>query len=122
MCYSTVCLLQATKLDPQCFSCYVYLGHYYSLSAKDLDKARRCYQKAFRLNPHCKEAGAALSDIYRLQKNPVSTIIAVPLHILYHIAISSFVSYFWCILAFISKNFKISWLIFMNLGMNVIPL
>jgi hypothetical protein len=31
---------------------------------------------AFRLNPYCKEAGAALSDIYRLQKNPVSTIIS----------------------------------------------
>jgi tetratricopeptide (TPR) repeat protein len=68
-------LLQATKLDPNCYSCYVYLGNYYSLGAKNLDKARRCYQKAFHINPHCKEAGAALSDIYRLQKNAVSIII-----------------------------------------------
>jgi tetratricopeptide (TPR) repeat protein len=72
------CLLQATKLDPLCYSCYQYLGHYYSLGGKDLDKARRCYQKAFHLNPSCKESGAALSDIYRLQKNPVSAIISFP--------------------------------------------
>jgi len=70
------CLFQATKLDPNVYSCYVYLGHYYSLGAKDLDKARRCYQKAFHLNQNCREAGAALSDVYRLQKNPVSTIIS----------------------------------------------
>ena len=50
----------------------MYLGHYYSQVNRDLDRARRCYQKAFRLNPNCKEAGAGLSDIYRLQKNPVS--------------------------------------------------
>lgn len=71
---SLAALLKATKLDPHVYSCYVYLGHYYRLGAKNLDKARRCYQKAFRLNQNCKEAGAALSDIYRLQKNSKANI------------------------------------------------
>ncbi|PSN51235.1 Tetratricopeptide repeat protein 37 [Blattella germanica] len=61
--------LKATKLDPNSYICYVYLGHYYRSENRDLDKARRCYQKAFLLNPNCKEAGAGLSDTYRLQKN-----------------------------------------------------
>ncbi|XP_069681678.1 tetratricopeptide repeat protein 37 [Periplaneta americana] len=71
---SLTSFLKAAKLDPHSYSCYVYLGHYYSQGGKDLDKARRCYQKAFRLNPNCKEAGAGLSDIYRLQKNSEANI------------------------------------------------
>nr|CAD7262121.1 unnamed protein product [Timema shepardi] len=62
-------LLKATKLDPNCYVCYLYLGHYYSLNGKDLDKARRCYQKSFQLNSQCVEAGVKLCDIYRAQNN-----------------------------------------------------
>ncbi|KAJ9592014.1 hypothetical protein L9F63_001453, partial [Diploptera punctata] len=72
--HSLTAFLKATKLDPHSYICYVYLGHHYSFGNRDLDKARRCYQKAFRLNPNCKEAGAGLSDIYRLQKNPEANI------------------------------------------------
>nr|CAD7589451.1 unnamed protein product [Timema genevievae] len=60
---------KATKLDPNCYVCYLYLGHYYSLDGKDLDKARRCYQKSFQLNSQCVEAGVKLCDIYRAQNN-----------------------------------------------------
>ncbi|XP_067002861.1 tetratricopeptide repeat protein 37 [Anabrus simplex] len=61
--------LKATKLDPNCYTCFVYLGHYYRHIGQDLDKARRCYQKAFQLNARDEEAGAGLSDIYRIQKH-----------------------------------------------------
>ncbi|XP_063225938.1 superkiller complex protein 3 [Bacillus rossius redtenbacheri] len=66
---SLMALLKATKLDPNCYICYLYLGHHYKHGDSDLDKARRCYQKAFQLNPSSMEAGESLSDIYRQQKN-----------------------------------------------------
>ncbi|XP_046996555.1 tetratricopeptide repeat protein 37 [Schistocerca americana] len=65
---SLIAFLKATKLDPNSYYCFVYLGRYYSLNDKDLDKARRCYQKAFQLNPRGDEAGIGLSDTYRRQK------------------------------------------------------
>ena len=46
---------------------FLYLGHHYANNAGQLDKARKCYQKSFSLDPDCAEAGAALSDVYRKQ-------------------------------------------------------
>ncbi|GLH08653.1 Tetratricopeptide repeat protein 37 [Gryllus bimaculatus] len=60
--------LKAARLDPNNYENFVYLGKCYSLGARDVDKARRCYQKAFQLNQRSEEAGAGLSDIYRSQK------------------------------------------------------
>ena len=40
---------------------------YYKSVTRDLDKARKCLQKTFKLDPDCAEAGEALSDVYRQQ-------------------------------------------------------
>lgn len=44
------------------------MGQYYE-EIKDLEKARRCYQKAYKLNPRNAKAGIGLSNIYRQLKN-----------------------------------------------------
>ena len=45
---------------------FYYLGDYYQRSGpkQDFDRARKCFEKSFSLNPHSKEAGSALSDVY----------------------------------------------------------
>ncbi|KAJ3638165.1 hypothetical protein MTP99_001570 [Tenebrio molitor] len=60
--------LKATKLDSSNYKCFLLLGHYYKRS-NDFDKARRCYEKAFKINTRCSEAGIELSKIYRKLKN-----------------------------------------------------
>lgn len=60
--------LKAAKLNPGCSVPFLYLGHHYAKLA-DLDKARKCYLKAFQLDKNCDEAGASVSDIYRQQVN-----------------------------------------------------
>lgn len=59
--------LKAAKLDANYYMIFIYLARYYEY-CKDLEKARRCYQKAFKINPRCLEAGMGLSNIYRQQK------------------------------------------------------
>ncbi|KAK6642788.1 hypothetical protein RUM43_004290 [Polyplax serrata] len=59
-------LLKSTKLNQWCYLNFFYLGQCYSSMVKDLEKARRCYQKAFQLNPSSAEVGRHLSDMYRI--------------------------------------------------------
>lgn len=58
-------LLKAAKWDPQMGCTFLYIGHYYGLN-DNMDKARKCYEKALQLNPCDEEAGSALSDVYRI--------------------------------------------------------
>ncbi|KAG5897490.1 hypothetical protein JTB14_031114 [Gonioctena quinquepunctata] len=60
--------LKAAKADPDNYLCYFYLGRYYE-KAEDLDKAKRCYERAFKLNPRSSQVGIELSRIYQNQKN-----------------------------------------------------
>ncbi|XP_066249141.1 superkiller complex protein 3 isoform X2 [Euwallacea similis] len=60
--------LKAAKCDPGNYIPFVNLGHYY-VKVNQLEKARRCYEKGFKLNSLSSEAGSALSKIYRKQKN-----------------------------------------------------
>ncbi|KAG8237943.1 hypothetical protein J437_LFUL017317 [Ladona fulva] len=58
-------MFQAAKLDPTSCTPFVFLGKLYYGIFRDKEKARRCFQKAFQLNPHSVEAGQGLSDTYR---------------------------------------------------------
>lgn len=51
------------KLDPHNGDAYRFLGNYYNLSARDKQRATKCYQKCVALNPEDSEAGEALCDI-----------------------------------------------------------
>ncbi|XP_071101530.1 superkiller complex protein 3-like [Haliotis cracherodii] len=55
--------LKAAKLDPYNSDIFLYLGHFYATVQKQNVKAKRCYQKAYDLDPANEEAGAALCDI-----------------------------------------------------------
>ncbi|XP_017785314.1 PREDICTED: tetratricopeptide repeat protein 37 [Nicrophorus vespilloides] len=59
--------LKAAKLDPNSYMCFLHLGEYYN-KINDMDKARRCYEKCFKINGKCSAAGIELSKIYRKQK------------------------------------------------------
>lgn len=63
---SLSCFLKAAKLNQWCYLNFLYLGHCYLKMVGDLEKARRCYQKAFQLNPTSAEVGSHLSDIYQI--------------------------------------------------------
>ncbi|KAK5647507.1 hypothetical protein RI129_002399 [Pyrocoelia pectoralis] len=65
---SLIPFLKAAKLDSNCYTYFVQLGHYYQ-KFNDIDKARRCYEKACGLNDKCIEAVVELTKIYRSQKN-----------------------------------------------------
>ncbi|XP_053375489.1 tetratricopeptide repeat protein 37-like [Mercenaria mercenaria] len=60
-------LLKAAKQDPYNSETFLYLGHYYSQEAEDSSRSRKCYQKAFDLDPHNDSAGEALCDILNQQ-------------------------------------------------------
>ncbi|RZC41781.1 tetratricopeptide repeat protein 37, partial [Asbolus verrucosus] len=60
---SLIPFLKATKLDSTNYKCFLLLGHYYRKN-NDIDKARRCYEKAFKINKRCSDAGIELSKIY----------------------------------------------------------
>lgn len=66
------CLLKSAKLNQWCYLTFLHLGHCYKDLLNDLEKARRCYQKAFQLNPGCPEVGPCLSNVYRLSGKEVS--------------------------------------------------
>lgn len=63
-----VSLLKAAKINPNSYKCFLNLGQYYQ-KYSDFEKARRCYEKSFRLNNKCQEAGVELSKIYRKLKS-----------------------------------------------------
>ncbi|XP_011301228.1 tetratricopeptide repeat protein 37 [Fopius arisanus] len=67
--HALMALLKGVHVDPNHWQCLLYLGHYYRERTGDLEKARKCYQKALRINPNSIEAGARLSTAYRLLKN-----------------------------------------------------
>lgn len=73
--HSLMAFLKGIHADPNDWECLVYLGHYYREHGNDLEKSRKCYQKALRINPNSEEAGAGLSTAYRLLKNTVSLFI-----------------------------------------------
>lgn len=52
------------------------MGHFYRLIENDVDRAKRCYQKALALDPLDGEAGVALSDMY-IQSGQNSLAIAI---------------------------------------------
>ncbi|CAH1796878.1 unnamed protein product [Owenia fusiformis] len=54
--------LKAAKCDPYNSDIFLHLGHYYKHTVEDLQKARKCYQKAVDLNPLSESAGCALVD------------------------------------------------------------
>lgn len=56
-------LLKSAKLDPHLSDTFLYLGHFYSELKRDQDRGKKCYQKAFDLDPNNDEAGAALCDM-----------------------------------------------------------
>ena len=61
--WSTVLIfLQAAKLDPYCGEVFRYLGDFYTQVQNDVVKAKKCYQKAFDLDPDDDLTGAALCD------------------------------------------------------------
>ncbi|GAB1600098.1 tetratricopeptide repeat protein 37-like [Argonauta hians] len=55
--------LQAAKLDPYNSEIFLYLGHFYLHIQQDKEKARKCYQKSFNLDPENPDVGAAFCDI-----------------------------------------------------------
>ncbi|CAG5092823.1 Similar to TTC37: Tetratricopeptide repeat protein 37 (Homo sapiens) [Cotesia congregata] len=67
--HSLMAFLKGIHADPNDWECLVYLGHYYREHGNDLEKSRKCYQKALRINPNSEEAGSGLSTAYRLLKN-----------------------------------------------------
>ena len=54
------------KVNPGNAVPFLYLGHAYRARG-DAEKARKCYQKSFSLDPGCAEAAVALSDVLRDQ-------------------------------------------------------
>uniref|UniRef100_A0A131YK66 Superkiller protein 3 n=1 Tax=Rhipicephalus appendiculatus TaxID=34631 RepID=A0A131YK66_RHIAP len=54
--------LEAARLDPEDYRNFLYLGRHYFYHLKDVQKAVRCFQKAFQLNRASEEAGSLLSD------------------------------------------------------------
>ncbi|RCI01717.1 Superkiller protein 3, partial [Rhizopus stolonifer] len=50
------------KLDPYFASAFTCLGHYYREIKRDNNRAKKCYQKAYLLNPLDAEAAHCLSD------------------------------------------------------------
>ncbi|KAF7996121.1 hypothetical protein HCN44_010377 [Aphidius gifuensis] len=72
--HSLIAFLKGIHADPNNWECLVYLGHYYREYGNDLDKSRKCYQTALRINPNSDKAGAGLSTVYRFLKNSESNI------------------------------------------------
>ncbi|XP_046427826.1 tetratricopeptide repeat protein 37 isoform X2 [Neodiprion fabricii] len=67
--HSQMAFLKGIHADPYNWECLVYLGHYYQRYGKDLERCRKCYQKALQINPASEEAGIGLSTAFRLLKN-----------------------------------------------------
>ncbi|XP_021181174.3 superkiller complex protein 3 [Helicoverpa armigera] len=57
-------LLKAAKLNPDHADTFLYLGHFYHHHKSDLQKARKCYEKAHSLNTINANIVKSLSEIY----------------------------------------------------------
>lgn len=57
-------LLKAAKLNPDHADTFLYLGHFYHHHKADLDKAKKCYEKAHNLNSISTVIAKSLSEIY----------------------------------------------------------
>ncbi|XP_022819335.1 tetratricopeptide repeat protein 37 [Spodoptera litura] len=57
-------LLKAAKLNPDHADTFLYLGHYYYHHKSDLQKAKKCYEKAHSLNAISMNIAKSLSEIY----------------------------------------------------------
>ncbi|CAH1994676.1 unnamed protein product [Acanthoscelides obtectus] len=64
---SLVPFLKAAKCDPNNYLTFFYLGNYYQ-KANDTEKARRCYEKAFKISPNSLDVVTELSSVYRQLK------------------------------------------------------
>lgn len=60
--------LRAAKAGPYLYKVFSRLGDYYRDIVHDVEKAVKCYQKAFRISPQSDEVGIALSDIYKKER------------------------------------------------------
>ncbi|KAF9427265.1 Superkiller protein 3 [Podila epigama] len=60
--YSYSQLIAAVKQDQTCAGAFCYLGHYYREVTEDSVRAKKCYERAFSLDPWEGEAGFHLSD------------------------------------------------------------
>lgn len=56
--------MQAVKLDPYFSYGFTYLGHYYRKIKSDHGRAKKCYQKAYVLNPLDTDAALYLSNYH----------------------------------------------------------
>ncbi|KAF7726139.1 Superkiller protein 3 [Apophysomyces ossiformis] len=72
--YAFRCFMQAVKTDPQFAGGFTFLGHYYRTIQYDHVRAKKCYQKAFLLNPMDAEAALPLSDCYVTDNEPEEAI------------------------------------------------
>lgn len=57
-------LIKAAKCDPYNYEIFLHLGKLYS-EFNDFEKARRCYEKATKINPKSEHAALELCKIYR---------------------------------------------------------
>ncbi|RHZ76177.1 hypothetical protein Glove_202g69 [Diversispora epigaea] len=63
--YAYTQFIFSVKWDTQFSSSFTYLGHYYRLIENDNVRAKKCYEKAFSIDPHEEEAGIQLSEYYQ---------------------------------------------------------
>lgn len=57
-------LLKAAKLNPEHPETFLYLGHFYRYIIKDLEKSKKCYEKANNLKKNDSEIVKNLSEVY----------------------------------------------------------
>ena len=69
--HSVMAFLKGICSDSYNWECFMYLGHYYLEHGNDVERARKCYQKALTINSNSEEAGIGLSKVYGLLKNKV---------------------------------------------------
>ncbi|ORX43026.1 TPR-like protein [Hesseltinella vesiculosa] len=62
--YAFKYFMQAVRMDPDYANAFTYLGHYYRSVQHDNPRAKKCYQKAYMLNPLDADAAFHLSNYY----------------------------------------------------------
>ncbi|KAI7868094.1 hypothetical protein BDF14DRAFT_1912212 [Spinellus fusiger] len=67
--YAYKYFIQAVKIDPQFSAGFAYLGHYYRTIQQDHVRAKKCYEKAYMLDPLDAEITLPLSDYYVQDNN-----------------------------------------------------
>lgn len=56
--------LKSAKLNPNHAYTFLYLGNFYKQCNNDLEKAKKCYEKAYNIKPHGKDIAINLSEVY----------------------------------------------------------